>query len=113
VRRQQGPWTYGCLGHHLWSFAGDEDRLDVNKTFIQPFLAHNTKTGFEVTLPTESTSSWEADQWTVPSWLFASQILWLAGQSLSLQFGPRVYVAGPNGGPEWGLRFNMTLLFPK
>jgi hypothetical protein len=85
----------------------------VNQTVLQPLLAHNTKTGFGVTLQTESTHSWEADQWSVPLGLLASQILKLGGPSLSLQFGPRVYVDGPNGGPEWGLRFNMTLLFPK
>jgi hypothetical protein len=44
--------------------------------------------------------------------LFASQLLKLGGQSLTRQFSPRVYVDGPNGRPEWGLRFNMTLLFP-
>jgi hypothetical protein len=113
VLRQDGPWTYGLLANHLWSFAGDDDRPEVNQTFLQPFLAHNTKTGFGVTLQTESTYSWEAHQWTVPIGLFASQVLKLGGQSLSVQFGPRVYVDGPSGGPQWGLRFNLVLLFPK
>jgi hypothetical protein len=111
--RQEGPWTYGLLANHLWSFAGEGGRPDVNQTFLQPFLAYNTKTGFGVTLQTESTYNWEAEQWTVPIGLFASQVLKLGGQPLSLQFGPRVYVDGPSGGPEWGLRFNFVLLFPK
>jgi hypothetical protein len=85
----------------------------VNQTFLQPFLAYNTKTAFGVTLQTESTYNWEAHQWTVPAGLFASQVLKLGEQSLSLNFGPRVYVDGPSGGPEWGLRFTFTLLFPK
>lgn len=66
-----------------------------------------------MTLQTESTYNWEAEQWTVPIGLFASQVLKLGGQHVSLQFGPRVYVDGPSGGPEWGLRFNAVLLFPK
>jgi hypothetical protein len=111
--RQEGPWTYGLLANHLWSFAGDDDRPDVNQTFLQPFLAYNTKTAFGVTLQTESSYSWEAHQWTVPIGLFASQVLKVGGQPLSLQFGPRVYADGASGGPEWGLRFNITLLFPK
>jgi hypothetical protein len=65
-----------------------------------------------VTLQAESSYNWEAEQWTVPIGLFASQILKLGNQPLSLQFGPRVYVDGPSGGPEWGLRFNIVLLFP-
>jgi hypothetical protein len=39
-------------------------------------------------------------QWTVPIGLFASQVLKLGGQPINLQFGPRVYVDGPSGGPE-------------
>jgi hypothetical protein len=27
--------------------------------------------------------------------------------------GPRVYADKPDGGPDWGLRFAVTLLFPK
>src|SRR5262245_38776030 len=34
-------------------------------------------------------------------------------EPLSVQFGPRVYLDCPRGGPEWGLRFNLVLLFPK
>ncbi len=34
-------------------------------------------------------------------------------QPLSLQAGGRVYVNRPEGGPDWGLRATMTLLFPK
>lgn len=32
VLRQHGPWTYGALANHIWSFAGDESRSDVNST---------------------------------------------------------------------------------
>jgi hypothetical protein len=111
--RQRGPWTYGLLANHLWSFDGEGGRPDVNQTFLQPFLAYNTKTAFGVTLQTESSYNWEAHQWTVPLGIFASQVLRLGGQPLSVQFGPRVYLDGPSGGPEWGLRFNVVLLFPK
>jgi hypothetical protein len=76
-------------------------------------MACNTKTGFGVTLQTESTYNWDAHQWTVPLRVFTSQVLKFGGQPLSVQFGPRVYVDGPSGGPQWGLRFNLVLLFPK
>jgi hypothetical protein len=81
--RQEGPWTYGLLANHLWSFAGEGGRPDVNQTFLQPFFAYNTKTGFGVTLQTESSYNWEAEQWTVPIGLFASQVLKLGGQPIS------------------------------
>jgi hypothetical protein len=27
--KQQGPWTYGVLANHIWSVAGDDDRVDL------------------------------------------------------------------------------------
>lgn len=42
--RQDGPWTYGILANHVWSFAGDDDREDVSATFLQPFLNYTTRT---------------------------------------------------------------------
>jgi hypothetical protein len=40
--KQQGPWTYGILANHIWSFAGDDARPDVNSTFLQPFVNYTT-----------------------------------------------------------------------
>ncbi|MGO8609735.1 hypothetical protein ACC848_43045, partial [Rhizobium johnstonii] len=34
VLKQDGPWTYGFLGNHIWSFAGQSDREDVSSTFL-------------------------------------------------------------------------------
>lgn len=43
VLRQHGPWTYGALANHIWSFAGHDDRPNVSATFLQPFLSYTTK----------------------------------------------------------------------
>jgi len=42
-----------------------------------------------------------------------NQMLRIAGQPISLQAGYRYYADAPDGGPDWGLRFTFTLLFPK
>src|SRR5262245_36036679 len=45
VLKQEGPWTYGMLANHIWSFAdagGGAARDDISNTFLQPFLAYNT-----------------------------------------------------------------------
>ena len=70
VLKQAGPWTVGALANHLWSYGGADDRPDVNQTFLQPFLAYATKTGYTFTLNSEATGNWEAadgEEWTVPS----------------------------------------------
>jgi hypothetical protein len=37
----------------------------------------------------------------------------IGGKPVAFQVGYRYYVDGPNGGPDWGLRFTITFLFPK
>lgn len=111
--RQQGPWTSGLLINHLWSFAGEDRRADVNRTFLQPFVSYTTKKFTSLGLNTESTYDWEGNQWTVPVNLFVQQLLKVGKQPISLQLGGRYYAEGPSGAPEWGLRFQISLLFPK
>jgi hypothetical protein len=43
----------------------------------------------------------------------ASQVLKAGKQPISLGLGAKYYVEGPTGGPDWGLRFTVTFLFPK
>ena len=38
--QQTGKWTIGVLANQVWSVAGDRRRDDVNKMFLQPFLAY-------------------------------------------------------------------------
>jgi hypothetical protein len=42
-----------------------------------------------------------------------SQLLKLVGQPIQFQLGPKWYAEGPTGAPDWGIRFAVTLLFPK
>jgi len=114
VLKQNSGWTYGALTNHVWSFAGDGDRADVNSTFIQPFLAYTTPRFTTVTLNTESTYDWNAEQWSVPINLGASQLFKVGGQPMSIQLGARYWAQSPDSGAEgWGLRLTYTLVFPK
>ncbi len=113
VLRQVGAWTYGALLNHIWSFAGDSGRDDVNRTFLQPFASYTTKTFTSVGLNTESTYDWTRERWIVPLNAFVQQLLKVGSQPISLQLGGRYYAEGPSGTPEWGLRFQFSLLFPK
>ena len=64
-----GPWVYGFLINNVWSFAGDEDRNDVNLFTLQYFVNYNLPDGWYLTTSPIVTSNWEADsgdQWTVP-----------------------------------------------
>lgn len=114
VLKQAGPWTYGALGNHLWSFAGDDARGDLSATFVQPFLTYGTPTGWSYTLQTESTYDWNSDQWSVPVNGVVSKVTKIGGQLVSLAGGLRYWADGPENGPDGvGYRFAVTLLFPK
>lgn len=113
VLKQEGKWTYGALFNHVWSFAGEDTRADVSRTFLQPFVSYTTKTFTSFGLNTESTYDWEGEQWNVPLNAFVQQLLKVGKQPIALQLGGRYYAEGPSGGPEWGLRFQIQFLFPK
>jgi hypothetical protein len=113
VLRQESGWTYGALLNHVWSVAGDADRQDVSATLIQPFVSYTLKSYTTIKVGTESTYDWKGEQWTVPVNLSVSQMLKIGGQPISISLGGKYYADGPEGTPEWGLRFVVTLLFPK
>jgi hypothetical protein len=111
--KQEHGWTYGILANHIWSYAGDSDRDEVNATFIQPFLSYTWPSATTLAINTESTYNWSSSDWTVPLNLSVSQLVKFGKQPVQFSLGPRYYVVSPDGGPEWGVRFSMTLLFPK
>lgn len=113
LRQTAGGWTYGALFNHIWSFAGAEDRADINATFLQPFLAKSLGKGRTVNVALESTYDWEGEQWTVPLNVGFSKVSRIGRQMVSYQGGVRYYVEAPDNGAEWGLRFTFTLLYPR
>jgi hypothetical protein len=105
--------TYGALWNYLISVAGDDDRADVNSTFIQPFLAKAFPGGRTATINLESTYEFEGKHWTVPVNLVYSKVTKIGNQMVSFAGGARYYLESTPGGPDWGLRFVVTLLYPK
>lgn len=111
--KQEHGWTYGILANHVWSYAGDGDRGEVNSTFLQPFLTYTWPTATTLGLNSESTYNWSDSEWTIPLNLFVSQVVKFGNQPVQFQIGGRYYADSPDNGPEWGLRFTVTFLFPK
>ena len=111
---QSGPWTIGALVNHIWSFAGDDDRADVNSTFLQPFIAYTTPTAWTLSVNTESTYDWENEQWSVPVNASIGKLTKIGNQRINFQGTIRYWAASPDNGPEgFGFRFTVTFLFPK
>jgi hypothetical protein len=110
---QQNGWTVGMLANHIWSFAGDENRADVNSTFLQPFVSYTTPDAWTFSLNTESTYDWTAEQWSVPLNFVITKLTKIGHQPISIGGGVRYWADAPDSGPEgWGARAVVTYLFP-
>lgn len=112
--KQEGPWTYGALGNHIWSVAGDSNRRNISSTFLQPFISYTTKDAWTFALDTESTYDWKGEEWSVPINFTVSKLVMFGKQPVSFSGGPRYWAASPENGPDgWGVRAGVSLLFPK
>jgi hypothetical protein len=116
VLKQMGGLTAGALMNQLWSVAIQEDRKSFSQMFLQPFLAYTTKTHTTFTLSSEMSANWNNDpgdaKWTIPLIFQISQILKIGKQPISIQVGGKYYADSPRYGPDWGVRFALTLLYP-
>jgi hypothetical protein len=110
----RGPWTIGMLANHIWSFAGDDDRPDINNTFMQPFVAYTWPSAWTASLQTESSYNWETEQWSVPVNVALSKLVMFGRLPVSLQGGVGYWFESPGNGPE-GFRFRLqaNIVLPK
>ncbi len=109
--KQTNGWTYGMLANQLWSFGGGGSNA-TNATYVQPFLSYTTKTHTTLGINSESTYNWQDRQWSIPFNLTLAQLVKIGELPVQLQVGWRGYADGPDGGPDWGLRFTFTVLLP-
>ncbi len=115
--KQKGPWTYGALIGHIWSFAGSGNRGDVSVTNIQPFVAHTWPSSITLSANLESAYNHEASsgqEWSVPINVQLSKVVKAGNQLMSVKGGIRYWADGPDGGAEdFAFRFELALLFPR
>jgi hypothetical protein len=111
--RQAHGWTMGFLANHQWSYAGNDERDELNITNVQPFLNYQTKTHTTIGVNAESIYDWNTSQWTVPVNASVTQLVRIGKMPVSFQVGARYYAEGPSGAPDWGLRATITLVLPE
>jgi hypothetical protein len=112
VLKLQGQWTYGALVNHLWSYAGD-GLNDVDASFFQPFATYASKTGASLTIASENTQDWNNDFFGGFAGIYYAKVVAFGKQKVQLGGGPKVFYGNNPFNPDWGLRVNIILLFPK
>jgi hypothetical protein len=112
----EGPWFGGILAYQLMSFAGNRDRGSVNQTYLEPEISYNFESGWYVQCDPPITYDWTADSanaWTIPMGIDVGRVFKVVSQDFSLQVGTYDLLKRPDSAPQWIVRVNLTLLFPR
>jgi len=112
----KAPFTYGALANNLWSYAGDDERADVNQFLLQPFVNYNLADGWSLGTAPIITANWEAESgeaWTVPVGGGVGKLFRIG--KLPIQANLRAYYNAikPEYAADWQLQLQFSLLFPK
>jgi hypothetical protein len=113
VLRQSGQLTVGALANHIWSFAGSSRRDGLSATFVQPFVSYATPSATTFGVSAELSHEWRSDTTIMPINATVAQLTRFGRQPVQLGAGLRWFAIRPEGGPDWGLRFNLVFLFPR
>lgn len=106
--------TFGMLMNHVWSYAGADDRADVNNSFIQPFIAYVTESAWTISLQSETSYNWETEEWAVPVNVGFSKLVWLGNLPVNLQAGMGYWLDSPDSGAEgWRFRLQANFVLPR
>jgi len=109
----RGPWTMGGLTNHVWSIAGSGSH-NISNTFIQPFAAYTWPNAWTVSLQSESTYNWKAEEWAVPVNIAVSKLVRFGKLPVSLQAGTGYWMKSATNGPEGvRLRVQANFVLPK
>ena len=117
LRMEKGsPWVYGVLVNNVWSLTSDERGGAYNNFLMQPFINYNFAGGTYIGSTPIVTANWKEEssqRWTVPLGLSVGHIFHLGRLPVNTQIGGYYNVIHPDNGPNWQLRLQVQLLFPK
>ena len=108
----KGPLVAGVRANHLWSFAGDKNRPDVNLTTIEYYLYANLGNGWWIGTSPVNTVDWEADEaWTIPLGGGFGKVITNGRRPVSLSLEAYTDPEAPQYEADWSLMLNIEFLF--
>lgn len=110
----KGPIVAGVRVNQLWSFAGKDDRPDVNQMAFEYFIYANLGSGWWIGTSPVNMANWEApsDQtWTIPlgggfGKMVGSRV------PLNLKVEAYGYADAPDNYADWSVLFGLEYLIP-
>jgi hypothetical protein len=111
-----GAWTLGILTNNVWSFAGEENRGEVNRGLLQYFIVQQLGNGWYWNSAPIITVNWlaaDGQKWLVPFGVGGGKLVFLGKLPINAQVGAYYNVVKPDIGPDWQLRIQLQTLFPR
>lgn len=108
---------WGIFGYQQWSFAssgGDEGRPEVSRIYFQPIITKHFDKGYYIGL---GDFLWTVDfnnndHWSIPFGIRFGHVTKWGEQPVNLFIEPWWDLSSNNNGNEWGVKLNVTFLFP-
>jgi len=108
---------WGIMGYQQWSFAstsGDNGRDEISKLFFQPILTKHFEGGWYLGLQDILWSyDFNDEKWSFPTGPRFGRVTKLGNTPVNIFIEPFYDWSWQNPGDEWGIKLNLTLLFPK
>ena len=108
--------SMGVLGRQLWSFAGDDNRRDVNQFLLEPFVNYNLDNGWFLLTDMVMTANWDApssQRWVIPVGGGFGRVFKIGNQAINSRLEYYYNVEKPDGAPKQLVSFTWQFLFPK
>jgi hypothetical protein len=112
VLKNAGPWTWGALTNQIWSFAGDGQRQEVSRFYIQPFLSYTLPSSLNLGASMQNTYDWKNDYWIWSLFPSVSKVFKPGKTPINLSMGPLFYAGKESRIADFGLRVGLTFMFP-
>jgi hypothetical protein len=110
----RNPWIIRVFARQRWSFAGADDRADVNQSIIRPMITYGLEDGWFLISDPIISVNWGApsgNRWSVPVGAGLGRAFKIGEQSVSGSVGAYYHVARPDSAPEWSINFNFGFVF--
>ncbi len=112
----KGPAVAGVRANHLWSFAGKNDRPDVNRSTIEYFAYCNLGDGWWLGTSPVNTADWEAEQsevWTIPIGGGLGKTTMKGRMPIQYSVEAYHYLESPAHAADWSAVFKVQFLLPE
>jgi hypothetical protein len=111
-----GRWLFGVRTYNIWSFAGSEERTDVNQFLLHYIVLRVLGNGWYFISAPVATADWNApsnDRWLVPIGGGAGKLIKLGRRGLDFQASVFYNAVHPETRPHanWTLRLQLQFLF--